>query len=190
MDNNLYDFFNTPILSYAKIGEVNLMWPCMAYTITLPVFRDNRLSIFEETYLKLSNLKYSRLESISYVMSLDIDTVKPLQKKLIDYGYIDSEGNISDSGKKYLEDRLNPSETVGANIIVEMVSGKLLSAVIPGGVKKYYVRKSDNGKGLFFEKPRNKYKDKIGNLCFIKPVLNSSISIPTKKVYTMRQRHF
>ena len=180
MYNNSYDD-NTPILSYAKMGNINLMWPCRAYTITLPVFRDSRLSIFEETYLKLSNLKYSRLESISYAMSLDVDTAKAIQKKLIDCGYIDFEGNISDSGKKYIEDRLNPSEIVGANIIVEMVSGELLSAVIPRGLKKYYVRKSDNGKGLFFEKPKNKENIKVLNLCFIKPVLNDAIPIPTKK---------
>lgn len=172
---NRFSKTDTPILSYSKSGDVNVMWPCFVYTITLPVYREHRLNIFDETFLKLANLGYRKIEAISYVMSLDLDIVLATQRKLIDRSYVDSNGNILDEGKKYLEERCNITEFVGANIFVEQITGKLLSAVISGGLTKYFV----NSGGYSFQKRMDDKSVDVVKLSFLEPTF-SKPQIPSK----------
>ena len=129
-------------------AKQNVLWPCHAFSISLPQKKKSGLNIFEQTVLKLTEIEFGDTEKIATIACLytDNDGKKPLellsfiQNRLHSLGLVDARYKLTKEGIALLENWQNNSEGnveyTAATVFVDLLNGKLLPYVHVGELKQ------------------------------------------------------
>ena len=131
--NKIYkDLF--PQISIAREEDYFLQF--QSYVIYLPSlsWSKEKLNFFEIAVLKLLNLAPFALEDLADKLCLKVDFAKVICDRLIELELLDSYNKITESGKIFLEENLNPRPTKNISpyiILVTRDSGEIFPKLFP-----------------------------------------------------------
>lgn len=141
-------------------AKKDILWPCHAFTISIPQKKNNPLNIFEETVLKMAEFEFGNTEKIALLTCLEKELVAFIQNRLNQLGLLNSRYDLSGLGKELLNEWQNKSdenlEYTVATAFVDLFSGKLLPYVSTEQMKfKKISRIGNNGSIDFLINPTN-----------------------------------
>ena len=109
----------------------DILWPCHAFNITVPVQKERDLNIFEETVLKMIDIETSETAKLVELLSLKVELIQFIKSRLVELGLIDERFNLTSDGinllKKFDEEE---EEYEIVTLFINLVSGKILPVVI------------------------------------------------------------
>lgn len=115
------------------VAKEDILWPCHAFSISIPNKKKNALNIFEETVLKIIQIEGGDTGHIAQITCLDNELVSFIQNRLRQLELINNHYELSEKGKELLEDWSNNSkenvEYSLATIFVDLFSGNILPFV-------------------------------------------------------------
>ncbi|XWY20921.1 hypothetical protein ACNGTP_06935 [Bisgaard Taxon 45] len=111
----------------------DILWPCHAFSISIPKKKQSRLNIFEETVLKITEIESGDTEKIALLTCLEKELVAFIQNRLNHLGLLNDRYELSEIGQELLNEWQNKSDgnleyTVGT-VFIDLLSGKLLPYV-------------------------------------------------------------
>jgi hypothetical protein len=109
----------------------DILWPCHAFNITVPVQKERDLNIFEEIVLKMIDIETSETAKLVELLSLKVELIQFIKSRLVELDLIDERFNLTSDGinllKKFDEEE-EKYEIV--TLFINLVSGKILPVVI------------------------------------------------------------
>jgi len=147
----------TPLDEMNIEREQDILWPCLAFSISIPQKKKNNLDIFEETVLRLSQLEPGGTAAIAELTCLELDLVFFIQNRLHHLGLLDERHFISIKGSALMDDWENPppgdDEYVTATVFMDQFSRKLLSYLHTSRLEYSKVVSHEGTLVSFFRKP-------------------------------------
>jgi len=109
----------------------DILWPCDCYTASIPYRGRNRLNIFEETILGLTSVETGNTEKLAEISCMNKDLVLFIQNRLSLMGYLDSRDEITDLGKRILEQKESDDERdfVTIRLFMDVINDKPLAYI-------------------------------------------------------------
>ena len=108
----------------------SILWPCHAFSISIPQKKRRGLNIFEETVLKITAIESGDTENIAFLTCLEKELVTFIQNRLNQLGLLNDRYEISENGQELLNEWNNKSdenlEYSVAMVFLDLLSGKLL----------------------------------------------------------------
>jgi len=109
----------------------DILWPCHAFNITVPVQKERDLNIFEETILKMIDVETSETKKLSELLSLNVELVEFIKSRLIELELISERFELRAEGIKLIEKFENEEEEYEVvTLFINLVSGKVLPVII------------------------------------------------------------
>lgn len=136
----------------------NILWPCHAFTVSIPQKKKNSLNVFEDTVLKITEFESGNTENIALLTCLEKELVAFIQNRLNQLNLLNERYELSDFGRNFLDERQNKSdenlEYTVATVFIDLLSGQLLPYVSTGQLNyKKISTLADNGIIEFFINP-------------------------------------
>ncbi len=108
----------------------SILWPCHAFSLSIPQKKKSALNVFEETVLKITEIESGDTEKIALLTSLENELVAFIQSRLNQLGLLDDRYDLSAHGRGLLNEWQNKPggnlEYTVATVFVDLLSGKLL----------------------------------------------------------------
>lgn len=108
----------------------SILWPCHAFSISIPQKKRRGLNIFEETVLKITEIESGDTEKIALLTCLEKELVTFIQNRLNQLGLLNDRYELSENGQELLNEWNNKSdenlEYSVATVFLDLLSGKLL----------------------------------------------------------------
>lgn len=141
-------------------AKQDILWPCHAFSISIPKKKQSRLNIFEETVLRITEIESGDTEKIALLTCLEKELVAFIQNRLNQLGLLNDRYELSEYGQELLNEWQNKSdgnlEYTVATVFVDLLSGKLLPYVSTEQLSyKKISRIGDNGFIDFLINPTN-----------------------------------
>jgi hypothetical protein len=128
-------------------AKKDILWPCHAFTVSIPHKRKHVLNIFEETILKLTWIEAGDANKIADITCLDKELVSFIQNRLYHMELVDNRRNITKKGQVLLEKWNNDSEEnveyAAVTVFVDLLNGNLLPYIHTGCLKHQNIRRID-----------------------------------------------
>lgn len=108
-----------------------ILWPCLAFNVTVPIQKEKDLNIFEETVLKMIDVETSETEKLSELLSLKPQLIEFIKSRLVELNLITDRFELTADGLELIEHfdkEENEYEVV--TLFVNMVSGELFPVVV------------------------------------------------------------
>lgn len=126
----------------------SVLWPCHAFSITIPQKKKSGLNVFEETVLKITEIESGDTGKIALLTCMEKELVAFIQNRLNQLGYLNDHYELSENGKKLLESWCSNKdessvEYVAATVFVDLLSGKLLPYIHLGNLKQEKISSID-----------------------------------------------
>ena len=155
-------------------GQKDILWPCHAFTITVPIQKEKDLNIFEETVLKLIEVETSESEKLSELLSLKVELIDFIKARLVELELISERFVLRASGIELIEKLENEEEQYEiVTLFLNLVSGEMLPIVVKEveviheyqeeeGEISFTIGSFGNGKKIYSKKIRydSQYKNK------------------------------
>jgi hypothetical protein len=128
------DKFESRFLNVPMMGKpVDFFIECKSYDLEIPVNGKSKkeLDIFEETVLRMVELKKSSIDELADVLCLKKDLVNFILIRLTESGLLENNQTLSEKGKQLLDTQTKVREEV------EMIQGKLFIIKKTGLVLPY-----------------------------------------------------
>jgi len=109
----------------------DILWPCHAFNITVPVQKERDLNIFEETVLKMIDVETSETKKLSELLSLNVELVDFIKSRLIELELISERFELRAEGIKLIEKFENEEEEYEVvTLFINLISGEILPVII------------------------------------------------------------
>ncbi len=108
-----------------------ILWPCLAFNVTVPIQKEKDLNIFEETVLKMIDVETNETEKLSKLLSLKPQLIEFIKSRLVELNLITDRFELTADGLELIEHfdkEENEYEVV--TLFVNMVSGELFPVVV------------------------------------------------------------
>jgi len=119
-----------PPLRLSIAAKSDFLWPCHAFSISMPKKKRNELNIFEETVLRLTEPESGDTEAIAKLTGLGGDLVSFIQNRLLQLRLLDRRLLLSHLGSERMDRLENPAsdavEYITATVFRDLVTGRLL----------------------------------------------------------------
>lgn len=142
-------------------AKQDILWPCHAFTISIPQKKKSDLNMFEETVLKITAIEESgNTEKIALFSCLEKELVAFIQNRLHQLDLLNARYELSERGRELLKcwqnkSDVNPEYAVGT-MFVDLLSGQLLPYINMEQLSyKKISRIGDNGFIDFLINPTN-----------------------------------
>lgn len=128
----------------------SILWPCHAFSISIPQKKKSGLNVFEKTVLRITEIESGDTNKIASITCLEKELVSFIQNRLNQLGLVDNRYNLSGEGQELINEWQNLSdgnlEYTVATVFVDLLAGKLLPYVNTEQLAyKKIVKISDNG---------------------------------------------
>ena len=152
--------FRTALDGLNIAARQSVLWPCHAFNISIPQKKKSGLNVFEETVLKITEIKSGDTEKIALLTCLEKELVAFIQNRLNQLGLLNDRYELSEHGQELLSEWQNKSdgnlEYTVVTVFVDLLSGKLLPYVSTEQLNyKKISRIGDNGFIDFLINPTN-----------------------------------
>jgi hypothetical protein len=111
----------------------NILWPCHAFSISIPAKKRSSLNVFEKTILKITEIESGDTAQIAHLARLEFELVRFVQNRLNHLGLLTDRYELSELGQELLNEWQNNSDGIleytVATMFVDLMSGKLLPYV-------------------------------------------------------------
>lgn len=115
-----------------------LLWPCHAFSISIPQKKKSGLNVFEETVLRLTEVESGDTAKIAELACLDPELVSFIQSRLRQLNLVDDRNDLSGEGKDHLISQRSDAdadvEYAVGTIFLDLHTGKLISYLHMGGL--------------------------------------------------------
>jgi len=108
-----------------------ILWPCLAFNVTVPIQKEKDLNIFEETVLKMIDVETNETEKLSELLSLKPQLIEFIKSRLVELNLITDRFELTVYGLELIEHfdkEENEYEVV--TLFVNMVSGELFPVIV------------------------------------------------------------
>ncbi len=116
----------------------NVLWPCHAFNISIPLKKKSGLNVFEETVLRITEIESGDTDRIALLTCLEKELVAFIQNRLNQLGLLNNRYELSEEGKKLLKNWRNKDdasvEYTAGTVFVDLHSGKLLPYIHIGNL--------------------------------------------------------
>lgn len=113
-----------------------LLWPCWAWSLTMPVLPKDDLDPFARLMLELAALGVLPRNPASYPVALPPDLFQLIARDLCNRGYLTADFRLSEEGKGLVDARQHTKPSyLRATILSERISGRTLPFIISGSPK-------------------------------------------------------
>jgi len=134
--------------------QQNILWPCHAFSVSIPQKKKRGLNIFEEVVLRMAECNLNDKRNIAEVLCLDVDLISFIQNRLRHLQLVDDRYALTKHGLEILEvwrgDTRDVLDYVVGTVFVDLHVGKLLPYVHLGQLKFQGVRTIEgNGRVCF-----------------------------------------
>jgi hypothetical protein len=117
-------------------SQDNILWPCHAFKVSIPIYTDRKLNILEETVLRLCGSERADAERLSEITCLDKEMVSFILNRLFQLGYLSDRFEVTKKANYLLEKwDEGKQEYVSATVYVDLIGGSLLPVVISNETK-------------------------------------------------------
>ena len=120
-------------------AKQGILWPCHAFSISIPQKKKRALNIFEETVLKITEIESGNSEKIAQLTCLEKELVVFIQNRLKQFDLLNDRYELSEHGRELLNEWQNKSdgnlEYISGTVFVDLHSGKLLPYIHVGNLK-------------------------------------------------------
>lgn len=117
----------------------SILWPCHAFSVSIPQKKKSGLNIFEETVLRLTEIESGDTDEIAGITGLEKELVSFIQSRLNQLELVDYRHNLSKAGLALLDSWRESSdcdvEYVVGTVFVDLLIGKLLPYIHTGDLK-------------------------------------------------------
>lgn len=157
--------FRTTLNGLDIAAKQDILWPCHAFSISIPQKKKSALNVFEQTILKVTEVESGDTENIAQLTCLERELVSFIQNRLNQLGLLDERYELSEHGQELLNEWRNNSEGnleyIVATIFVDLVSGKILPYINTEQLNYKRISKiTDSGYIEFLINPTNE-KSKV-----------------------------
>ncbi len=123
-------------------AQKNIIWPCNAFKIAIPIKKEKILNIFEETILKLTQVETNDTKKLSEMLALDEELVQFVQLRLAELNLLTARYELTSDAKELLDQwDEEEEEYISATVFVDLVSGKILPVVLETYQYEHYIEK-------------------------------------------------
>ncbi|MFJ2462489.1 hypothetical protein [Pseudomonas sp. NPDC087615] len=110
----------------------SLLWPCNAFSLSMPVTRQDRLNLFERTVLRLAAAGHCDSAAMAALTAMPEQIVSAIQSRLVQLDFLDEAmvprhqvTGLSWEDEEVVEEEL-------CTVFVELITGRLLPFVLQG----------------------------------------------------------
>ncbi len=109
-----------------------LLWPCHAFSLSIPVGRQDRLNLFERTLLRLAAAGHCDSAALAALTGMPEQIISAIQSRLVQLDYLDEAlvPRRQVTGLSWEEDEVVEEEA--CTVFVELISGRLLPFILQG----------------------------------------------------------
>lgn len=152
--------FRTTLDGLNIAARESVLWPCHAFSISIPQKKKSSLNVFEETVFRITEIESGDTGKIAALTCLEKELVTFIQNRLNQLGLLDDRHELSERGRELLHAWQIKSdgnlEYTVATVFVDLLSGKLLPYVSTAQPSyKKIVRIGDDGFVDFLINPVN-----------------------------------
>lgn len=152
--------FRTTLDGLNIAARESVLWPCHAFSISIPQKKKSSLNVFEETVFRITEIESGDTGKIAALICLEKELVTFIQNRLNQLGLLDDRHELSERGRELLHawqiKSDGNSEYTVATVFVDLLSGKLLPYVSTAQLSyKKIVRIGDDGFVDFLINPVN-----------------------------------
>lgn len=143
----------------ASAAKEHLLWPCKAFTVTMPSRPRNTLNVIETCILRLTPLEAGNTERIAAAMCTDSELVAFVQSRLAGMGYLTDTYELTDNGKSLLGSPTDQPQSTGVfTVLKDCLTGALIPHIHAGAFSYLEVVEDTGGRVKFLpdsQKKRN-----------------------------------
>jgi len=152
-------------LSGIDIAEKqNILWPCHAYSISIPQKKKSKLNIFEETVLKMIAVELGDTEKLASLLCVEEELVSFIQNRLVQLDLLTDRFDLTATGEDLVTIWQNKTgddlEYISATVFVDLLSGNTLPYLHIGEIVFQPIKKISN-ESIRFEKGSSGRSDDI-----------------------------
>lgn len=149
--------FRPKIISFNQVmhglniaSEESILWPCHAFSISIPQKKKSVLNVFEETVLRMTGIESGDTAKIAELTCLERELVSFIQNRLNQLRLLTDRNELSEYGREFMQDWQSRSdgnlEYTVVTVFIDLLSGRLLPYVCSEKLNyKKIVEISDNG---------------------------------------------
>ncbi len=125
--------FRTALDGLNIAARQSVLWPCHAFSISIPQKKKSGLNVFEETVLKITGIESGDTEKIALLTCLEKELVAFIQNRLNQLCLLNDRYELTQQGQELLNEWQNKSdgslEYTVATVFLDLLSGRLLPYV-------------------------------------------------------------
>lgn len=122
--------FPTALDGMNIVAKQSVLWPCHAFSVSIPQKKKRGLNVFEETVLKMTEIESGATDRIALITCLERELVFFIQNRLSQLGFLDDRYELSKQGRELLQawrsKQGEESEFTVGTVFVDLLSGKLI----------------------------------------------------------------
>lgn len=181
-------------------AKQDILWPCHAYSISIPQKKKSKLNIFEETVLKMIAVESGDTKKLATILCIKEELVSFIQNRLVQLDLLTERFDLTDIGKELVTIWQNKAgddlEYITATVFVDLLSGNTLPYLHIGEIAFSSIKEIKTDK-ITFEKgssgqSRKVCARKIGSLkdaCWTSmPTANDIVKV--SREYKKRYRQY
>jgi len=123
----------------------DILWPCHAFNVSIPINKEKPLNVFEETVLKLTEVETGDSDIISRLTCLNRELVVFIQNRLKHYELLDDRYELTLKGIELLaqwnESTSQNIEYTVATMFVDLMSGQLIPYITTKSLRSKKIEK-------------------------------------------------
>ncbi|EPB0854870.1 hypothetical protein ACRARS_001732 [Yersinia enterocolitica] len=123
----------TPLDGLNIAARETILWPCHAFTISVPQKRKGRFNVFEVAVLKLTDAVSGDAQQIAQMLCIEKALVIFIQSRLQQLDLLDTRGELTQRGlqllKVWQDAAIDETEYSVATVFIDLFTGKLLPFV-------------------------------------------------------------
>ncbi|MDQ7073587.1 MAG: hypothetical protein Q9O24_00065 [Gammaproteobacteria bacterium] len=109
----------------------DILWPCHAYSISIPQKKKSKLNIFEETVLKMIAVESGDSEKLASLLCIEKELVSFIQNRLVQLDLLTDRFDLTKTGTELITIWQNKTEDdleyISATVFMDLLSGQTLS---------------------------------------------------------------
>lgn len=109
-----------------------LLWPCHAFSLAVPVGRQDRLNLFERTILRLACAGRRGSAELERLTGMPGQIISAIQSRLVQLNYLDETFAPRDGVTGMPGEETEAIEEESCTVFVELISGRLLPFILQG----------------------------------------------------------
>ena len=137
-------------------AKEHLLWPCRAFTVTMPSRPRNTLNVIETCILRLTPFEAGNTVRIAAAMCVETELVAFVQDRLTAMGFLTDSHELTEIGRTLLDTSEESQSTGVFTVLKDCLTGRLIAHIHSGSFSYLEVVEDNGGRVKFLPDSQKK----------------------------------